>query len=396
MNAPYEKPILPLTLADLALLPRWVAWQTQEREPGGKPTKVPYAPGAARKAEANNPQTWGIRAAAETRAARLPKPFGDGGVGVELGDLGDGRCIGGVDLDTCREQDGTLAPSAVEVIKELNSCTEVSPSGTGVKTFFQLPAVDLPALRSAMGNPHGKMFKHSQCGAHPPAIELHIDNRYFAVTDLHLGGTPRELRQVSRDTLLWLIREAGPAFAGNRESYSKGTDQSRSARAFRIACRMRREGKGFDEMLAALRADPELASWLEEKGEANDGRELRRLWEKAAGAEDQAPDPEMLANPEMSVLRLHRRSPPALPLDVFGLQWRRWIEANASAVACPPDYVAAPLLAAASAAIGNARLARATPGWAEPPHLWCVSVGDSGSGQVARRGHADALRTAGG
>ena len=44
-------------------------------------------------------------------------------------------------------------------------------------------------------------------------------------------------------------------------------------------------------------------------------------------------------------------------------------------------YVAAPLLASASALIGNARWAQATEGWAEPPHLWCGVVGDSGSGK---------------
>src|SRR5438067_982643 len=37
--------------------------------------------------------------------------------------------------------------------------------------------------------------------------------------------------------------------------------------------------------------------------------------------------------------------------------------------------------AAASALIGNARWAQATPGWAEPPHLWIGVVGDSGSGK---------------
>ncbi|SDE47903.1 DUF3987 domain-containing protein, partial [Belnapia rosea] len=50
----------------------------------------------------------------------------------------------------------------------------------------------------------------------------------------------------------------------------------------------------------------------------------------------------------------------------------------AKAAAAPTDYVAAPLLAAASAVIGNGRWAQAYPGWKEPPHLWCVSVGDSG------------------
>ena len=38
-------------------------------------------------------------------------------------------------------------------------------------------------------------------------------------------------------------------------------------------------------------------------------------------------------------------------------------------------------MAAASTLIGNARWAQATPGWIEPAHLWCASVGDSGSGK---------------
>lgn len=101
----------------------------------------------------------------------------------------------------------------------------------------------------------------------------------------------------------------------------------------------------------------------------------------AADVGAETADPETLANPDMSVLRQHRRPPPALPLDVFGAHWRGWIERNAEAAACPPDYVAGPLLGAASALIGNARWAQATQGWAEPPHLWCASVGDSGSGK---------------
>src|SRR5205085_7307151 len=83
----------------------------------------------------------------------------------------------------------------------------------------------------------------------------------------------------------------------------------------------------------------------------------------------------------MSVLRPDRPSPPILPLSVFGPAWSEWIASASAAAACPPDYVAAPLLAAASALIGNARWAQATPGWAEPPHLWLGVVGDSGSGK---------------
>jgi hypothetical protein len=54
----------------------------------------------------------------------------------------------------------------------------------------------------------------------------------------------------------------------------------------------------------------------------------------------------------------------------------------AAAAACPPDYVALPLLAGVSALIGHARWAQATPGWKEPPHLWAASVGDSGDGKT--------------
>jgi hypothetical protein len=44
---------------------------------------------------------------------------------------------------------------------------------------------------------------------------------------------------------------------------------------------MHRAGKSFEEMCAALRADPETAAWCREKGNLFGGRELRRIWEKA-------------------------------------------------------------------------------------------------------------------
>jgi hypothetical protein len=83
----------------------------------------------------------------------------------------------------------------------------------------------------------------------------------------------------------------------------------------------------------------------------------------------------------MGVLRLHRRPPPKLPIEVFGNDWSDWITKAAEAAACPADYVATPLLASASALIGHARWAQGAPGWAEPPHLWACAVGDSGNGK---------------
>jgi hypothetical protein len=85
---------------------------------------------------------------------------------------------------------------------------------------------------------------------------------------------------------------------------------------------------------------------------------------------------ELWPQPDMGVLRLNRREPPALPLDAFG-PWAKWITEAAEAAACPVDFVAAPLLASASALIGNARWARALPGWEEPPisgSVWSATV----------------------
>jgi hypothetical protein len=96
------------------------------------------------------------------------------------------------------------------------------------------------------------------------------------------------------------------------------------------------------------------------------------------------PDPtihQTWPEPDLAVLRLGRRPPPKLPMLALGPAWADWIATAAEAAACPPDYVAAPLLATVSALIGHARWAEATPGWVEPPHLWLGVVGDSGNGK---------------
>jgi hypothetical protein len=101
----------------------------------------------------------------------------------------------------------------------------------------------------------------------------------------------------------------------------------------------------------------------------------------ATEAKGNGADSDTWDEPDMGVLRLRRRPPPALPIELFGDRWGEWIANAAAAAACPVDYVVAPLLASASTLIGNARWAQASPGWSEPPHLWMVAVGDSGDGK---------------
>ncbi len=296
MNAVSPDPILPMTLADLAALPRWVAWQTEQGKGRKKPTKVPYSPGGG-KAHADKPETWGTRDAAEKRAGRLAKPFGIGGVGVELGILDGVRVLAGVDLDTCRDAQGAMAPWALQVVERLASYTEVSPSGTGAKVFFLLDPAGLPELAPLLTPLGATLFKQPG-DDHPPAIEFYSGRRYFAVTDEHLAGTPTVLRHVPQDALRWLLTIAGPALAGDgadeeadaaiaaqerpapRTRPAGSQDKSRSALAFKIGAKLRRSGASFEAMVEAMRQDPDIADWVADKGDADGGRELRRIWDK--------------------------------------------------------------------------------------------------------------------
>ena len=139
-----------------------------------------------------------------------------------------------------------------------------------------------------MGGPqHGREFKRGNGKDHPPAIELHLSNRYFTVTEQKLDGVPDVIGTVPTDLLLWVLREAGPDFAGAGKSAANGNrssrDTSRSAKAFRIGTALVRTGATYEEMVEALLTDPETADWVRTKGQANGERELRRIWEKASG-----------------------------------------------------------------------------------------------------------------
>jgi hypothetical protein len=286
----------------LAELPRWVAWRNEERN--GRLTKVPRSPHDGEPAKADDPGTWGTRAEAETRARRMVMRHG-GGIGIELGDLRDGTSLGGIDLDTGRREDGAFEPWARDIIDRFASYTEISPSGTGAKIFFLYRTDALPTIREAMGGPkHGREFKRGNGKDHPPAIELHLSNRYFTVTEQKLDDVPDTITAIPTDLLLWVLQEAGPAFAGTDPDTGASAnievadtsragvallrldiaDNSRSGVAFRKGTALVRSGATYEGMVEALSADPETAEWVRTKGKASGERELRRIWEKGQEA----------------------------------------------------------------------------------------------------------------
>src|SRR3954464_6117771 len=117
----------------------WVIWRYGVKS-NGQETKIPYQALRAERADSMNPATWSSYEDAVTAMRRTQAD----GIGFVFGR--DDPYIG-VDLDDCYDAsraqvlEDCLDPDESRWVLALNSYTEVSPSGTGVKVIFrgQLP-----------------------------------------------------------------------------------------------------------------------------------------------------------------------------------------------------------------------------------------------------------------
>lgn len=108
----------------------WCVWRYEQRESRDKPTKVPYNPRTGGRAMSNNPNTF----TSYQEAVNALERGGYDGLGVGIF---SGLCA--IDIDGCLDEDGTPSPLAVDVISTMESYTETSPSGRGVRIFFRAP-----------------------------------------------------------------------------------------------------------------------------------------------------------------------------------------------------------------------------------------------------------------
>jgi hypothetical protein len=274
-------------LPSLAAEHRWVAWRPEDRK--GKPTKVPYGR-HGRRAETDNPATWLSQTEAEQRAQNLINGSG-GGVGIVLGECGD-VYLAGIDLDSCIDEHGALAPWAEQILAPFDTYTERSPSGTGIKIFFFIERDRVRPFLELIGVTDPKQWGIKRSigpngGDHSPGVEIYTSRRFFAITFEQWAGKPDRV-----EIIPWEVLEQLPALipppsssAKNKASAGKADsgDTSRSKKAFCEGARLKREGKNFEEMCEALRNHPdaEIREWVQEKGETSNQRELRRIWERA-------------------------------------------------------------------------------------------------------------------
>jgi hypothetical protein len=214
--------------------PRWVAWRNERR--GDKLTKVPYC-APDKKAKADDPTTWLCRAEAERVAAKIVNGLG-GGVGYELGDLGNDLYIGGIDLDSCLNN-GEATDWAAAIMASAPTYGEQSPSGTGLKLFFYLAAEDVrPFLDLIAVLPTQWGCRRDVPGEnardHGPAVEIYLSHRYFAVTEQRWPDLPEQITVLEWEALQRLATLIPPSKSGDNSRL-----QPPFAKALRCAGRER-------------------------------------------------------------------------------------------------------------------------------------------------------------
>jgi putative DNA primase/helicase len=175
-SRPIAIPVLPEAIPEqLKVLPQWVTWRYVWREDLHKHDKPPKQARTGRAASTTDPKTWATFADALSAYERRDLD----GIGLVV--IEENEWVG-VDLDHCRDPEtGEIAPWAWAIVRRMNTYTEVSPSGTGLRLWLK-----------------GKRRKQ---GRRKGPIEVYSWGRYLTMTGWHLEGTPRtiEPRQTELD-----------------------------------------------------------------------------------------------------------------------------------------------------------------------------------------------------
>ena len=177
-------------LQELQSIPQWVVWQYIPDEKG-KPTKPPYNARTGHKASHSNPADWSTYEQART-TFRSGKYGGDWeGVGFVLANNG----IVGGDLDGCVDKAGNISPWAMEIVRKMNTYTEISPSGTGLRFIARGSTPE--ALKKDLSKAIPKLDGIDK----KPGIEMYQEERYITITGKHLPGTPGTIEERTNELL---------------------------------------------------------------------------------------------------------------------------------------------------------------------------------------------------
>lgn len=174
----------------LRLQKRWVLWIAKWIEKRRKYDKVPvFARPPHHGLSTNEPQHWlSYDDALSAYLVSTPGTFA--GLGYVMTHV---HGVVGVDLDHC-VVDGVVQDWALVIVRTINSYTELSPSGNGLRIFALSDMID------------------GDFSNHEVGIEGYVGTsaRFLTITGQHLPGTPPELQIVPEETMAALRRQYAP------------------------------------------------------------------------------------------------------------------------------------------------------------------------------------------
>ena len=241
--------MLPKTLTEHAL---FCCWKYEER--GGKRTKIPYDPKTGERARANDPATFSDYEEAEWKS----KALSCNGVGIYIG-----RGFSAIDIDHCFAGD-QLTGLASDIIAAMDSYTETSPSGTGIRILFTVPeGFRYDKERYYIKNPNN-------------GLEVYVEgatSRFVTVTGNRLAATPEDVCEraeaLQRVLERYMVRPAksgaGKSAARPKSRYTLTDDQiiDKACREERFAALFRGDMTYYnnDHSSADLSLCNKLAFW---------------------------------------------------------------------------------------------------------------------------------------
>ena len=393
---------------DLKNISQWVIWQAAVNEGKPKPDKIPVNPATRKAASSTNPTNWhSFEVACCVYYTLRDQPFSVYvGKKLRVGPIaGVGFVLTasdpfvGIDIDNCVSSDGGITAFAQEIIDKMDSYTEISPSGTGIRIFVK-------------GSSPVDGYKKAELG-----LEVYQSKRYLTVTGNALCNRP--IRETQQE-LDWLHTTYGPK-RGKEHSAELSSENivtlDDSSLIERILSSKSR-GKfqqlyekgdltqnNDDHSSADLALCSMLAFWTGKNAEQIDrifrtSALMREKWdvihvrgetygnatiEKAIEStqetyrmqkKDYPSNTSGLACDEKALMPL-----PPVPLEVFPETVQVVLQEAVSAYGVPMEIVVATFLAFCSCLIGQARTIRIKQDWEEAANLWIAIVAPSGTGK---------------
>jgi hypothetical protein len=159
---------------------RWVLWKLVKKEGKDKLDKVPYHPDGY-PFDAHDPENW----MSFDDTWRAYDEFYPNFSGVGFVPAGLNNIIG-IDWDDCMNGDGQPNPETLKEIHSINSYTEVSPSGEGVRAFA---FGDIPTNGKKDDDADFEIYKNRQfltvTGRPLPGMPTDLEDSTGAVLDLY-------------------------------------------------------------------------------------------------------------------------------------------------------------------------------------------------------------------